>query len=321
MTHNNDRPYFKLYALYAENFETALNVLDAELKRSSRLTNMVYAEAARPEFLKLRLESLLILPIQRIPRYELLLRSLLQATSPKSDEHQQLKDVAEMVSDTNTHINEHVRRRNTADKVVMLQRRLIGGEGKLVAPGRSLVKEGFLYKICTDSQVRIRRCYLCSDTFVYAKRGSYNQRGSFAYRKSVELHRTAVHRAHVRDARMLVFQLSFRDGCPPLTFYAETPEETSAWYDEIRNTILSAVANQKALVQRGKVTEDAAATTATTSRALVNGNSEHVHAVVLHRRSDADVVVRGANLKSSRGVGRHRRSSTQMNESSLCCIL
>ena len=40
-------PYFKLYALYAENFENALQVLDAEMKQNGKLASMVYAEAAR----------------------------------------------------------------------------------------------------------------------------------------------------------------------------------------------------------------------------------------------------------------------------------
>ena len=42
---------------------------------------------SRPEFGNLTLESMLILPIQRIPRYEMLLQGVLSNTPPSTDEH------------------------------------------------------------------------------------------------------------------------------------------------------------------------------------------------------------------------------------------
>lgn len=303
---------------------------------------VMYMCINRPEFQRLRLESLLILPIQRIPRYELLLRSLLGELPQASAERQQLEGVVSMVSSTNIHINEHIRRRNTADKAVMLEQRLIGGEGKLIAVGRVLVKEGYLYKICTDSQVRIRQCYLCSDTFVYAKRGTYNQRGSFAYRKSIELVHTSIYRAQVRATGLLVLQLAFTDGHPPITFYAETQEETGVWYHAIRNTIAAAVANRDALAQRRKTALSLTAAASTPAPAPTSAPSSGSESSILrlHAAAAADGLCEGdreamhADSVTSPGSGAHarsgrrnsharsgRRNSMHAARSSLCLIL
>jgi hypothetical protein len=64
-----------------EHPQAALGAVDDELKRNSKFAAMVASEAQRPEFERLRFESLLILPIQRIPRYELLLQNLRKAAS------------------------------------------------------------------------------------------------------------------------------------------------------------------------------------------------------------------------------------------------
>jgi hypothetical protein len=267
-------PYFKLYALYADNFEAALCVLDNELKRSSKLAAFVHTEAKRPEFGMLRLESLLILPIQRVPRYELLLQSLLRATPQQaSAEYVLLCEVVGMVGEINGHINDHIRQKETAHKIVQMQQRLIGGEGRLVSPGRSLVREGAMYKICSDGVVRIRQCYLCSDTFVYAKPGKLQQRGSLHFRKSIELHKTAIQCAVIAELdRLPVLVLACDQGGTPITFYGRTPAETMVWYAAIRETIRSAKSIHGALLRR-----KASVHQAPTSRAAAAGHAHSVH--------------------------------------------
>ena len=98
-------------------------------------------------------------------------------------------------------------------------------------------------KICSDGLVRVRQCYLCSDTFVYAKPGKLQQRGSLHFRKSIELHNTAIQCARIPELDIIVLVLACDLGGPPITFYGATRADTMAWYNQIHETILSAKSN------------------------------------------------------------------------------
>ena len=52
----------------------------------------------RPELARLDLLALLIMPIQRIPRYKLLVDDLLRSTPPHHPDHPDLQNVARAVS-------------------------------------------------------------------------------------------------------------------------------------------------------------------------------------------------------------------------------
>lgn len=61
-------PFLKLYSTYANNFQNATSVLQDYLQNSEEFSGFVSLQEARPECCGLRLSSLLITPVQRIPR-------------------------------------------------------------------------------------------------------------------------------------------------------------------------------------------------------------------------------------------------------------
>lgn len=96
-------PFLVAYEDYCRGFEQAQKTLDG-----------YGSDAAFANFLKatkadLPLEALLVMPVQRIPRYKLLLEDLVRNTQETHPDYANLKDAVLMVSRVATEINEKIR--------------------------------------------------------------------------------------------------------------------------------------------------------------------------------------------------------------------
>jgi len=68
-------PYFRCYTEYVTNFNVASNVLNELRQKNSAFANYLKRVENDPALNKLDLISFLIMPVQRIPRYNLLLQA------------------------------------------------------------------------------------------------------------------------------------------------------------------------------------------------------------------------------------------------------
>lgn len=78
-------PYFKIYFVYAYNYKRTSDLIEESMKESPKLKDFIGVQERRPE-VGTKLASLLITPVQRLPRYKLLLYEIVSNT-PESDEH------------------------------------------------------------------------------------------------------------------------------------------------------------------------------------------------------------------------------------------
>ena len=74
---------------------------------------------SRPECGRQTLQQLLINPVQRLPRYSLLLKEILRVTDDKNPDKADLKEAIEKIAEVLTHINED--KRKTEDIVAMFE--------------------------------------------------------------------------------------------------------------------------------------------------------------------------------------------------------
>ncbi|XP_028413190.1 uncharacterized protein LOC114536033 isoform X2 [Dendronephthya gigantea] len=63
------------------------------------------------------LDSLLLMPIQRIPRYELLLKELVKRTEPEHPDYENLSEALSKARETATDLNEHIRQIENESKI------------------------------------------------------------------------------------------------------------------------------------------------------------------------------------------------------------
>ena len=130
-----------LYVQYVNNFEQSSRALRAAeeneewrffLKHWALLTEAT-------GFGKKNLQSLLIQPVQRIPRYKLLLEQLIKETPKGHPDGPSLKSTLDEVAAVATKVNTAIKRREAVEAVVNLEDEF-GGNAKLAQPGRLLVK-------------------------------------------------------------------------------------------------------------------------------------------------------------------------------------
>ena len=93
------------YSEYASNHSAAMQVL-SRLSDNSKFTSFLAKASQNPLCRGHTLESLLILPIQRIPRYRLLLQELLKHTPPSHPDAPPLNQSLAITCDVALHVNE-----------------------------------------------------------------------------------------------------------------------------------------------------------------------------------------------------------------------
>ena len=83
-------PFFKLYSVYAFDYRKALLMVQELTSKNPVFRKFLEQTESRPEVQR-KLNSLMIIPIQRVPRYKLLLEQVLLYTSPADADFKLLK--------------------------------------------------------------------------------------------------------------------------------------------------------------------------------------------------------------------------------------
>jgi hypothetical protein len=133
-------PFFKLYVVYSNDYDDALHLYNRYLKDSARFAELIQAEKTR-DGSGMTLEHLLIMPVQRIPRYNLLLRDLIKKTDAAHPDFASLSEALAATEQVAAHINESKGRLENMKKLAQ-QSSKGAGFRHLMQAHRHLVKEG-----------------------------------------------------------------------------------------------------------------------------------------------------------------------------------
>jgi len=137
----------KLYIDYVNKFDNSLSTMN-ECKGKSKVF-MQFLERARAES-SCRgrgIDDFLIMPVQRIPRYSLLLKELLKNTEEKHRDYGYIKQAFDKVSEIGTYINERKRDHESKEKVNMIQQLFIPTAEVLLKENRTFIQEGEFFMV------------------------------------------------------------------------------------------------------------------------------------------------------------------------------
>ncbi|KAM7357274.1 rho guanine nucleotide exchange factor 4 [Cochliomyia hominivorax] len=161
-------PFFKLYSVYAFDYRNALLVLQQLTSNNAGFRKFLELNESRPEVQR-KLNSLMIVPIQRVPRYKLLLEQVLLYTSPADADFKLLKESVKQIESTVSHINSCVEDQEVTQMLINIQNSLVNRSPNIVKPSRKVIKEGVLHKVTRTGTEIKRYCVLMSDIFMYCK--------------------------------------------------------------------------------------------------------------------------------------------------------
>jgi len=167
-------PFFKMYSQYVENFDESIVMLKS-LEKNSAWRKFCKSSLQDGESSNLSLESFLIMPIQRIPRYKMLLSELLKYTDITHKDYIQLQQAVLKVGSVASHINEAVRTHENQMNIRELEKQF-SEPPSFVAPHRLLVMTGLLIKKEKDRDV-LSNFFLFNDILAYCSKERGHQFG------------------------------------------------------------------------------------------------------------------------------------------------
>jgi len=157
-------PFFQLYKTYIANHVRANELLSELLSPESSSSSSKFREyhtrcTQDPRAKGLNLTSLLITPIQRVPRYKMLLEEVLKNTHHSHPDRSKLNQALNSVCQAALEINEAVRSEENRALLQDMQDNLFNGKVKLVkntgpatqnasTPERMFMRRGVLTKVC-----------------------------------------------------------------------------------------------------------------------------------------------------------------------------
>ena len=100
-----------------------------------------------PTARSLSLTAFLMTPVQRIPRYKMLLEDLFKNTPSTHPDFEDLEKAIVLIQGIASSVNEHIRDHEMVLKMLDLQRSIQGLGENLVAPGRRFLKRGPVLKV------------------------------------------------------------------------------------------------------------------------------------------------------------------------------
>lgn len=142
--------FMKMYSMYVNDFDQSnLEVEKQQTLGKTKKKIKQYFDNAKlhPKHNQLNLQGYLLLPVQRIPRYKLLLQDLLKFTDEAHSDYIHLKFALQEISKLADEINERKRDKESHDKVLSIQNRIKSNVNDigLVEPHRRFILEGSLY--------------------------------------------------------------------------------------------------------------------------------------------------------------------------------
>ncbi|XP_063980789.1 FYVE, RhoGEF and PH domain-containing protein 4-like [Diachasmimorpha longicaudata] len=146
----NFAPFLKMYTEYVKNFDYAMNLISTLQQKVPRFASIVSEIQKLEECAKLSLSHHMLSPIQRLPRYELLLKDYLKNLSDDSEDYENTKKALELVSTAANHTNEAMKKIDKFKKLLEIQESIYDATD-LVSATRELVKEGRIVKISARS--------------------------------------------------------------------------------------------------------------------------------------------------------------------------
>eukprot|EP00939_MAST-03C_sp_MAST-3C-sp1_P000290 g290.t1 len=152
-------PFLKMYTAYLNHTEDSLNLLQ-DAKKSCKVFKDFCARQPTS------LESLLIRPVQQIPRYVMLMKELLKHTPKRHTDRENIEKAMDLCAAVATHCNATITKQKNFIKTVEVNERF-RGQGLLESNDRQIVKEGVVEKVNRRGIPEERVFVLFSDALAY----------------------------------------------------------------------------------------------------------------------------------------------------------
>ncbi|XP_017775028.1 PREDICTED: putative protein tag-52 [Nicrophorus vespilloides] len=236
-------PFFKMYSVYAYDYKNCLDTLKNLYETNKKFTGFLLNQESRPE-VQSKLSSLLITPIQRIPRYCMLLKQVLDNTNCSEPDYDILKDSLKKLEAVARHINTLVEERENSQRLLELLRCMKNGKELVIQPGRKLIKEGILVQTIPKRN-NTEKVYLVlmSDIIMlcHIRKTNLCMPNSLKCHSIYPLNKCKV----TQNTKTKMFEITCHD--ESVVLHHQKVQDTDEWIDVINSSILKCIRNRNTL--------------------------------------------------------------------------
>lgn len=227
-------PFMKMYGEYVKNFDRAMDLVNTWTQRSSQFKSVVQNIQKQEVCGNLTLQHHMLEPVQRIPRYELLLKDYLKKLPEDALDRKDAEKALELISTAANHSNAAIRKMEKMHKLLEVYERL-GGEEDIVNPANELIKEGHIKKMSAkNGTAQDRYLYLFNNMVLYCVPKLRLMGQKFSVRERIDIAGMEV-QENVKQNLPHTFAIIGKQRS--LELQARTAEEKEDWIQVIRATI------------------------------------------------------------------------------------
>ncbi|XP_013912398.1 PREDICTED: FYVE, RhoGEF and PH domain-containing protein 3-like [Thamnophis sirtalis] len=227
-------PFLKMYGEYVKNFDRAMDMVNTWMQRSSPFKDVIQNIQKQEICGNLTLQHHMLEPVQRIPRYELLLKDYLKKLPGESPDRKDAEKSLELISTAANHSNAAIRKMEKMHKLLEVYERL-GGEEDIVNPANELIKEGHIQKLSAkNGTAQDRYLFLFNSMVLYCVPKLRLIGQKFSVREKIDIAGLQVQEI-VKQNVTHTFSITGKKRS--LELQARTEEEKKDWIQVIQATI------------------------------------------------------------------------------------
>ncbi|XP_047382934.1 FYVE, RhoGEF and PH domain-containing protein 3 isoform X1 [Sciurus carolinensis] len=160
-------PFLKMYGEYVKNFDRAVGLVSTWTQRSLPFKDVIHSIQKQDVCGNLTLQHHMLEPVQRVPRYELLLKDYLKRLPRDAPDWKDAERSLELISTAANHSNAAIRKMEKMHKLLEVYEQL-GGEEDIVNPANELIKEGHIQKLSAkNGTAQDRHLFLFNSMVLY----------------------------------------------------------------------------------------------------------------------------------------------------------
>ncbi|KAJ8016155.1 hypothetical protein DPEC_G00004260 [Dallia pectoralis] len=231
-------PFMKMYGEYVKNFDRSMDLVNTWSQRSAQFKSVVQNIQKQDVCGNLTLQHHMLEPVQRIPRYELLLKDYLKKLPDDALDRKDTEKALELISTAANHSNAAIRKMEKMNKLLEVYERL-GGEEDIVNPANELIKEGHIKKMSAkNGTAQDRYLYLFNNMVLYCVPKLRLMGQKFSVREKIDIAGMEV-RTEVQEnvKQNLPHTFAIIGKQRSLELQARTAEEKEDWIQVILATI------------------------------------------------------------------------------------
>ncbi|XP_072311098.1 FYVE, RhoGEF and PH domain-containing protein 4-like [Eucyclogobius newberryi] len=226
-------PFMRMYADYVRNFDQSLDLVRTWTERSSAFRNIIQDIQSLEECSSLTLQHHMLEPVQRLPRYELLLRDYLKKLPEDHPDYQPAQESLQIVSMATVHSNSAIKKAEDVRKLLEIFEMV--GEKEVVNPTNEFLKEGRLVKLAARNTSAMERRLFLFNNFLLCCSPKFSLVGQrYTVRCRIGMDGLSVQRT-INEEHPFSFQVSGKEKTVELQ--ASSKEERDDWIKVIQEAV------------------------------------------------------------------------------------